>query len=204
MSELRLILVDPDPLLCRAFERTFEGLPNVEVVNGRFEQLPDFDCMVSAANSFGLMDGGVDAAIVRFFGPELMERVQQQIRQLYLGEQPVGTSIIVETGDPEHPYIAHTPTMRIPMSVAHTEHAYLAMWGMLTAVHRHNQRAERQIQIVACPGLCTATGQMFNDEAAGQMALAYRNFLNPPQLLDWEMALIRHQRITLTKRVKKG
>ncbi|ECE9311446.1 phage tail protein, partial [Salmonella enterica subsp. enterica serovar Napoli] len=35
--------------------------------------------MVSTANSFGLMDGGVDAAITAYFGPQLQERVQRNI-----------------------------------------------------------------------------------------------------------------------------
>jgi O-acetyl-ADP-ribose deacetylase (regulator of RNase III) len=67
----------------------------VEIVNGVFESLLEFDCLVSPANSFGLMDGGTDAAIVRFFGEELMERVQKRILAEYLGEQPVGTSMLV-------------------------------------------------------------------------------------------------------------
>ena len=67
--------------------------------------------MVSAANSFGLMDGGVDLAITRFFGEPLMQRIQTRILEEYLGEQPVGTSLIVETGHPAHPFVAHTPTL---------------------------------------------------------------------------------------------
>lgn len=35
--------------------------------------------MVSAANSFGLMDGGVDGAITMFFGDQLQKRVQKHI-----------------------------------------------------------------------------------------------------------------------------
>jgi hypothetical protein len=63
MNNLHLILVDPKPALCRAFQKAFHGLPNVEIVQGYFERLPAFDCMVSAANSFGLMDGGLAAAV---------------------------------------------------------------------------------------------------------------------------------------------
>lgn len=69
------------------------------------------------------MDGGVDAAITQFFGTKLQKKVQQYILENFEGEQPVGTSFIVETGkffhfsyqsdDPKHPYVAHTPTMVI-------------------------------------------------------------------------------------------
>lgn len=186
--ELRLVLIAPNPELCVAWRKHCRGLPRVEYVVGRFEDLPEFDCLVSAANSFGLMDGGVDAAIIDFFGPSLMAQVQEQIQDEFLGEQPVGTSIIVETGHPKHPFIAHTPTMRVPMDIRRTDNVYLAMWAMLLAVRAHNRRNQRRIEIVACPGLGTGTGRVPYAEAARQMALAYRHALNPPTKIDWELA----------------
>jgi O-acetyl-ADP-ribose deacetylase (regulator of RNase III) len=192
---MKLILVGLSIDLCDAWKQYFHGLPNTEIVNNYFQNLPEFDCMVSAANSFGLMDGGVDAAITRFFGDDLMLTVQQRIIDEYFGEQPVGTSMIVETGHPKHPYVAHTPTMRVPLTIAHTDHAYLAMWALLREVHRHNKTANRKIEIVACPGLGTGTGHVPYKEAARQMALAYRNFLNPPKMISWQYASERQVRI---------
>lgn len=197
MGTLQLILVDPKQSLCLAWQKAFEGLPNVDVADGYFEELAEFDCMVSAANSFGLMDGGVDAAITRYFGAVLMLRVQQRILDEYLGEQPIGTSLIVETGHTKHPYIAHTPTMRIPMTIARTDNVYTAMWAMLLAVHRHNQSSDNPIQSVACPGLGTATGMVPVEEAARQMAAAYRHFLSPPKRIDWNFATGRQAAIGL-------
>lgn len=195
MQNLKLILVDPKPSLCAEWQKHFDGLPNVEVVNGYFEQLPEFDCMVSAANSFGLMDGGVDLAIIRFFGRTLEKDVQTYIVENYLGEQPIGTSFIIETGHPKHPFLAHTPTMRIPMTISLTDNAYTAMWAMLLAIHHHNLSSEHKIELVACPGLGTATGKMPYDEAARQMALAYRNFLHPPNQISWRYADVRQEGI---------
>jgi O-acetyl-ADP-ribose deacetylase (regulator of RNase III) len=195
VAELKLILVSPEPLLCAAFRERFDGLPRVEVVDGYFERLPEFDCLVSPANSFGIMDGGMDAAIIRFFGYALQELVQQRILEEYRGEQPVGTSIIVETGHAKHPYLAHTPTMRIPMPIARTDYAYLAMWAMLLAVHRHNRETERQIGSVACSGLGTGVGRMPFPEAARQMALAYRNYLSPPPQITVQFARERQRQI---------
>ena len=191
----KLILVGPNAELCEEWRKKFKGLPNVEIVNDRFENLGQFDCMVSAANSFGLMDGGVDLAIINFFGIELMDRVQAMITDEFFGEQPIGTSVIVETGHPKHPYIAHTPTMRIPMSIAKTDNVYTAMWALLVAIARHNKSEARRIDIVACPGLGTATGQMPAAEAARQMAIAYRWFLNQPSLISWPYAQARQSNI---------
>ena len=180
---MKLILVDIKDDMCIAWRAYFDGLPDVEIVKGNFALLPKFDCMVSAANSFGIMDGGVDLAIIDYFGVGLMRRVQEIIREDYLGEQPVGTSIIVETDNDEHPYIAHTPTMRVPMNISHTDNVYLAMWSMLLAVRKFNQSANRSIEVIACPGLGTGYGRVPFTEAARQMALAYKNFLNPPIML---------------------
>ena len=195
MDNIKLILVDPNAPLILEWKDHFADLPDVEIVHGCFEQISAFDCMVSPANSFGIMDGGVDAAITRFFGYALMERVQQRILDEFLGEQPVGTSMIVETGKARHPFLAHTPTMRVPMPISRTDNVYTAMWAMLLAVRRHNLQSDKQIEIVACPGLGTGVGQMPFREAARQMALAYRHYLAPPKVIGWRYAAQRQDAI---------
>ncbi|MEM9924134.1 MAG: macro domain-containing protein [Cyanobacteria bacterium P01_D01_bin.50] len=188
---MKLILVAPNSLLAEAFQQHFNYFPNVEVVNNYFEWLSNFDCLVSPANSFGMMDGGMDAAIIKFFGSQLQDLVQQRILTDYLGEQPVGTSMIVETGNPKHPFLAHTPTMRVPMSIVGTDIPYVAMWAMLLALHRHNQSSQDKINTVACPGLGTGIGRVDYGEAARLMALAYDNFLYPPKHLNCFVAASR-------------
>ncbi len=190
-DSFHIVLVDPIEELCARWEDEFEGDELVRIHCGYFEDLPDFDCIVSAANSFGLMDGGVDLAIAHFFGKDLIPRVQAAVLAKYRGEQPVGTSMIVETGSAEHPYVAHTPTMRVPMTVADTDYVYNAMFAMLTAVWQHNLSGERPIRTVACPGLGTATGNMDYTEATRQMGLATRHFRSPPSKLTWSYASLR-------------
>jgi len=197
MSDIKLVLVDPNPSLCWEWRQQFAELSDVEVVDGPFEQLETFDCLVSPANSFGLMDGGVDGAIIRYFGDALMHRVQQMIVDEFLGEQPIGTSVIVETGHPKHPFLAHTPTMRIPMAISRTDYVYTAMWAMLLAVRKHNRTAIQRIETIACPGLGTGTGRVPFPEAARQMALAYRHFLAPPDHIHWSFASERQNAIRL-------
>lgn len=152
---MKLILIDPNPALCDTWRKAFAGLPHVDVASGYFQYLKEYDCMVSPANSFGLMDGGVDAAITNFFGQQLMERVQRHIIEHYRGEQSVGTSFIIETQHPDHPFLAHSPTMRVPMEISHTDNIYRAMWATLLAVYHHNQNHEHKINSLACPGLGT-------------------------------------------------
>jgi O-acetyl-ADP-ribose deacetylase (regulator of RNase III) len=194
-STVKLILVDPNYELSQAFRSRFDYLPNVEVANCGFEQLPSYDCLVSPANSFGMMDGGVDAAIIKFFGICLMERVQQKILDDYLGEQSVGTSFIIDTGHPQYPFLAHTPTMRVPMQIVGTDIPYIAMWAMLLAVEQHNRHHDYQITTIACPGLGTGIGRILADESARQMALAYDHFIYPPKFLNCFVAASRQLQI---------
>ena len=191
----KLILVDPNSVLCSEWRNYFKEYKEVEIIQGYFEQLQAFDCMVSAANSFGLMDGGVDYAIIKYFGADLEKRVQQKIIEEYRGEQPVGTSMIVETHNEKHPFIAHTPTMRVPLIISRTDNVYKAMFAMLLSVHQHNLNEKNSFKIntVVCPGLGTGTGRVLEEEAARQMELAYRNFKNPPTKIDWNYASERQK-----------
>lgn len=191
-----LWLVHPQEDMCAAFHRGFAGLPNVRVLQCRFEDLEPHDCFVTAGNAFGLMTAGIDAAVVHFFGPELMQRVQQRIMDEYLGEQPVGTAFIVATGHAEYPFVAHAPTMRVPGSIAGTDKVYSATWAAILAIQVHNLSAERKIETVAFPALGTGFGGVAYEEAARQMAAAYRHYLEPPHRLDWDFVARREKAIS--------
>jgi O-acetyl-ADP-ribose deacetylase (regulator of RNase III) len=192
---MRLILINRGQEFSDVLRWQFRAHPEVQIICGRFEDLPSFDCVVTAGNSFGLMDAGMDLAVVRYFGRHVMERIQKQILDDYLGEQPVGTCILVPTDHPTHPFVAHAPTMRVPMNIQGTDHVYLALWAVLTAVHRHNRSTPEKIACLACPGLGTGTGGMDSLEAALQLCLAYEQYQRPPQFINPSMAQQRHERI---------
>lgn len=206
----KLILSAINEDLFQAFKKHFARFPEVEVVFKSFEQV-DFDCVVSAANSFGLMDGGVDQCITDYFGVQMMKRVQAQIISDYCGEQPIGSSMIVRGNESILPgvknkYVAHTPTMIVPMDIHKTRNVYMAMKAMLVAIEEHNKTREwmnqtassdtdTRIDSVVCPGLGTNTGRVPADFAAKQMAMAYYHFKNPPKAIDWYYAANRNNEI---------
>lgn len=123
------------------------------------------------------MDGGVDAAITQFFGMQLQKKVQKYIITNYDGEQPVGTSFILETGDltlelttfrqlkaslfssySYHGTIASFFIFqRVPYSIEGTDYVYLATKALLNAVWRFNEHPHniRKISSVACTGKST-------------------------------------------------
>ncbi len=148
-----LWLIHPDDEMCDAFRHRFNGLPRVTVMQTRFKYLPPHDCFVTAANSFGIMNAGIDAAVIRFHGRDLMLRVQSRIMDEYLGEQPIGTSFIESTGNPDYPFIAHSPTMRVPGSIEGTDKVYAATWASLVPVYRHKASNESQIETIVFPAM---------------------------------------------------
>jgi O-acetyl-ADP-ribose deacetylase (regulator of RNase III) len=190
-----LLLVHPDKAMCGAFERRFAGLPNVRIISGRFEDLGPHDCFVTAGNSFGMMTAGIDAAVARFFGEGLVRDVQHRIMDHYLGEQPIGSAFILPTGHPSIPFLGHAPTMRVPGSIDGTDKVYTATWAALLAVLAHNLAQGQRIESVAFPAMGTGFGGVPFDEAARQMAAAYRHFLEPPHRIDWDFVVERHKAI---------
>ncbi|MFO0800657.1 MAG: macro domain-containing protein [Gemmataceae bacterium] len=190
-----LWLVHPDDEMCAAFRGRFAGLRNVSVVRGRFEDLGPHDCFVTAGNSFGIMTAGIDAAVVRRFGDRLMRQVQHRVMNDYFGEQPVGTAFLVPTGDPTLPFVCHAPTMRVPGNIDGTDKVYAATWAALLAVAAHNRTSPERMEVVAMPAMGTGFGGVPFDEAARQMAAAYRHLWEPPHRLDWDFVVERHRAV---------
>lgn len=182
--------------MCDAFRDRFTGLTGVTVIQSRFEDLPPHDCFVTAANSFGIMNAGIDAAVIHFHGSDLMKRIQFRIFDEYLGEQPIGTAMIEPTGNADYPFVAHTPTMRVPGSIEGTDKIYVATWAALLAVYRHNLSCSQKIESLVFPAMGAGFGGVPFSEVARQMAAAYRHYLDPPHRLDWDTVVSRHKAIS--------
>jgi O-acetyl-ADP-ribose deacetylase (regulator of RNase III) len=189
-------LVHPDEDMCAAFRVRFAGLRGARVVRARFEELDPHDAFVTAGNAFGMMTAGIDAAVVRAFGDQIMRRVQHRIMSDYYGEQPVGTAFVITTEHAAIPYLVHAPTMRVPGSIDGTDKVYSSTWAAILAIQAHNARAERKIETAAFPAMGTGFGGVPFDEAARQMATAWRHYLDPPHRIDWEFVIERHKAIS--------
>jgi O-acetyl-ADP-ribose deacetylase (regulator of RNase III) len=175
VSDVKLYLRDRSPEVVAAWREHFEGARNVDISEGDiFRDAPIADAIVSPANSFGYMDGGIDAVYMQRFGPEAVGRLQTLIKAAWDGELPVGCAAIVETGDRAIPYLVSAPTMRVPMDVSETVNAYLAFRAALIAVREANRRKAGMIKSILCPGLCTFYGHMSAEKSARQMRFAHR------------------------------
>jgi O-acetyl-ADP-ribose deacetylase (regulator of RNase III) len=190
-----LWLVHPEDAMCDAFRGRFDGLSGVRVIRATFEDLEPHDAFVTAGNAFGIMTAGIDAAVVRYFGQSLMDRVQHRIMDEFFGEQPVGTAFVMPTGNSSIPFLVHAPTMRVPGNIEGTDKVYNATWAALLAIHAHNRASDRKIEVAALPAMGTGFGGVPYDEAARQMAAAYRHYREPPHRLDWDFVVERQQAI---------
>ena len=176
IDTMRVILVDRDAALVRAWGTVFEDVDDVEVAEGDYFERPA-GAMVSPANSFGIMDGGLDLAIRDALGFAVQQRLQRAIVERWHGELPVGCAELVETGDARWPYLVAAPTMRVPESAANTLNAYLAFRAALLACVR-----EPAIASIVCCGLATGIGHMEPMRCATQMKLALRQARGPARI----------------------
>ena len=172
MSQILFELRDISAEIVQAWQKYFMGIANVRISQGDIFG-SSADAIVSPANSFGYMDGGIDLVYLRRFGWELQTRLQTHLRTDHHGELPVGQATIIETFDQDIPYLVSAPTMRVPMNVADTVNAYLAFRAAIRAIKQHNREQPDTIRTVLCPGLCTAIGRMPPEIAARQMAAAF-------------------------------
>jgi O-acetyl-ADP-ribose deacetylase (regulator of RNase III) len=169
---LRLTVGDLDSAIAQALAAAFADVDEVEVVEGDLLTLA-CEAIVSPANSFGDMGGGIDKAIDDFLQGAAQKAVMAAIAEHFFGELPVGAAVVLDLSGRRLPFVVAAPTMRIPGSVAGTLNAYLSMRAALVAVLRHNKAGRRPIRRLAVPGLCTGVGGMPHAEAAGQMRVAY-------------------------------
>ena len=172
MSEVIYHLRDINTEVVQAWRRAFADIDMVQVSAGNIFDVPA-DAIVSPANSFGFMDGGIDLAYSLRFGWQLQARLQAKLRAEHDGELPVGLAVVLETNDLELPYLVSAPTMRVPMNVSNTLNAYLAFRATLIAVRDFNRQYPGAIGSVLCPGLGTATGRVDPEICARQMFAAY-------------------------------
>jgi O-acetyl-ADP-ribose deacetylase (regulator of RNase III) len=172
--------------MVRAWRAAFADRDEIEVIEGDYFAR-QAAALVSPANSFGIMDGGLDAAIRDELGFAIQQRVQRVIIERHHGELPVGTAELVETGDVRWPVLVVAPTMRVPESVAQTLNAYLAFRAVVLACKRAN------IESVVCCGLCTGIGGMDPQRAAVQMRMALLHAAGPARIPSFDQIHATHR-----------
>lgn len=137
--------------------------------------------LVSPANSFGSMGGGIDYYINRFIFKDIQKEVMNVIKQSknkfpenqYFDRMnvkdkpylPVGESFIIKADTKN--YLAVVPTMEYPKVVKDTQNAYVAMCSLMKTLKYH-----KHSKYVLIPGFCSGVGEMKSEIMAEQMIKA--------------------------------
>jgi len=188
---MKIYLIDVKEDFIDVLKSNFEGAAKdgdvIHVVQDTFEHFMNthqVDCIVSPANSYGLMDGGYDKAITDYFGDSLIPAVQSYIRENYFCEQPVGTSFIIPIPHSEKQLI-HTPTMRVPSIIKEPLIIYHCMRSTLICAIKNN------VNSIVIPVFGGGCGTVPINSIARLMRAAYDQIHDQPEKMDWEYAYSR-------------
>jgi O-acetyl-ADP-ribose deacetylase (regulator of RNase III) len=165
---MRVMFRDLNPAVCVAMDDAFRGVAAFDIRCDDIFSAGPADAIISPANSYGRMDGGIDLAYLHYFGPDLEHRVKAAIQKGWSGRLPVGSAIAVRTESrPSIPWMISAPTMEVPGPVPLTRNAYLAFEAALFVAR------SMRFKSVLCPGLATLTGRMHPRDSAAQMREAW-------------------------------
>lgn len=156
---------------------------DVILINESFENFiknTKVQCVVSPANSFGIMDGGYDLALTKWYGNQLQMRVQKYIIAHYYGEQPIASSFIIGAGK-DNQYLIHTPTMRMPEKIVDTRVIYQAMRTTLMVAKQN------KMESILIPMFGGLTGCVRPQVVAEMMYLGYCQIMRPTKEIGWNI-----------------
>jgi O-acetyl-ADP-ribose deacetylase (regulator of RNase III) len=201
---VKIILTARETELADAWKRFCGDLECVSIYRGSILDV-SCDAVVSLANSFGFMDGGIDLIYSRYFGWHVQKRLQNAIATKHHGELLLGSAEIVETDNPRISYVIAAPTMRVPTILKDSVNPYLAARAALLLI-KHGIFSEGilageaiadAIQTVAFPGLGTGVGRVEPYTCAHQMRSAIEDVILEKSTFpqSWSDAQARHQRL---------
>jgi O-acetyl-ADP-ribose deacetylase (regulator of RNase III) len=195
---MKIILADLQVSVVNEWKKQLSGDPNISLYQGSIFDV-EADALVSPANSFGFMDGGLDMLISKFFGWHIQDRLQTIIKHKYHGEIIVGEAEIVPTDHPKLPFVISAPTMRVPMILGHESvNVYLATRAVLLLIKygkfNDSTLVSEKVKSVVFPGMGTGVGKVPPEICARQMKQAIQDVIihnEFPQ--SWSDAQKRHQ-----------
>ena len=181
MEEIQFYFVDTNKEMTDAWKEVFVNMPNITIKNGSIFDYP-CDAIVSPANSFGYMNGGIDFAISKNLGWHIEKKLQKIIREKYFGELLVGQAEIITTENLNFPYLISAPTMRTPMTILRSPNIYLSMKAILLLLKYgkfdNGELIKTKIKSVAISGLGTGVGQVPPIVCAKTMRIAWEDVIS--------------------------
>lgn len=170
---MQIYLLDINEKMCQEWQKLFGEDDCIKIVCDdfcNFMKTQNVECIVSPANSFGVMLGGYDLSITKFFGSELMQKVQEYIKENYGGIQPVGSAFLIDIPNSKKKLI-HCPVMEKPSTIKNENVIYDCMMNTLIIAR------ENGISSIVIPAFGCGTGGVKCESGAKLMKKAYDDFL---------------------------
>ena len=113
----------------------------------------DIDAIVSPANTKGIMNGGYDAVLRRFFGVSIEYLVRQYLEKYKID---VGQAIAVKTGHPKVHWLIVTPTVSVTGEglSGHESISYACAYNSVKVAH------EKNVKYLGMTGLGSGVGSL--------------------------------------------
>jgi O-acetyl-ADP-ribose deacetylase (regulator of RNase III) len=182
----KFIFFDTNKDIVNAYKNTLRKIPNTRFVQGEIQNISrnyKIDYLVSPANSFGFMDGGIDRVYMVMFD-NIQTTVQNFIKNFGLKTNlkrdyiPIGSAFYVPVrylyG---HPQVCHglisAPTMFFPQSVKGSKNVYYAFLAILQLTKNWKNNV-----VIGIPGLGTGVGEVSSQDCADQVYKAFKDFYN--------------------------
>lgn len=154
---------------------------SIDIVHGSILDV-EADAIVNAANSLGIMGGGVAGVIKRAAGQE----VENEARRC--APIAVGKAILTSGGATKFRGIIHAPTMPQPGMMISSANVALATKAALAEADDHG------FESIAIPGMGTGVGGVSHRDAAAMMILEIKSYsprsLKSVILVDVEQAMV--------------
>ena len=170
---MKIYLLDIDKSMTDIWKREFNEIENLEIINDNFNHFmdthEDIDGIVSPANSFGIMTGGYDKAIIDYLGERAQTNVYTILDILFDGYQPIGTCCPIVF---DKYTILHTPTMRTPEEIIDQRVVFDCMLSCL------NCAKKSKLESIVIPAFGACTGKVPKNIVAELMRFAYDIFIN--------------------------
>jgi O-acetyl-ADP-ribose deacetylase (regulator of RNase III) len=180
---LRLVLCAVEDALAEAWEAAADGRREVYTHRGSTLDVPA-DAVVSPANSYGWMRGGIDSVYAHAF-PAIEQHVRSAVLAYHGGELPVGQAVIVPTDVAAPAWLISAPTMRepgerLPQDTVHPYLAARAVFRMWRDGRLEDDRPVRSVvSTIAMPGLGTGIGGVPPEVCARQVMAAWDEVFAP-------------------------
>lgn len=136
----------------------------ISVIQGSILEA-EADVIVNAANSHGIMGGGVAGVIKRAAGQDVEDQVRAQ------APIAIGQAVLTSGGNTKFKGIIHAPTMPEPGMRISAQNVALATRAALVLAD------EKAFESIAIPGMGTGVGGVTAHDAAVKMAREIRTFV---------------------------